>query len=66
MTSKVRFSVSLDAKTNVAIEDLAKQHKPELSKSYIVEYALVRLLEAMETKQLALPFAPRTENDAER
>jgi hypothetical protein len=54
--AKVRFSVSIDPKTNEAVEQLAKRHKPELSKSYIVEYALVRLLGAMEEKQLNLPL----------
>ncbi|SDA26276.1 hypothetical protein SAMN05216315_12935 [Nitrosospira sp. Nsp18] len=52
MSSKVRFSVSLDQTTNQAIEKLAQRHKPELSKSYIVEYALVRFPDAMEAKQL--------------
>ena len=56
MASKVRFSVGIDPRTNEAIEQLAKRHKPELSKSYIVEYALVRLLAAMEAKQLSLPL----------
>ena len=64
--AKVRFSVSIDPKTNEAIEQLAKRHKPELSKSYIAEYALVRLLEAMEGKQLALPLVLEDRNDASR
>jgi hypothetical protein len=62
----VRFSVSLDPKTNAAIEKLAQRHKPELSKSYVVEYALVRLLDAMEAKQLALPLVLEAERDADR
>lgn len=64
MSAKVRFSVSLDPGTNAAIEQLAKRHKPELSKNYIVEYALVRLLESMEAKQLALPLVLEDRNDA--
>lgn len=66
MSSKVRFSVSLDPKTNEAIEDLAQRHKPELSKSYIVEYALLRLLKAMDAKQLLLPLELEAGHDAER
>jgi hypothetical protein len=46
----------LDPKINEAIENLARRHKPAVSKGYIVEFALVRLLEAMETKQLKLPL----------
>lgn len=64
--AKVRFSVSIDPKTNEAIEQLAKRHKPELSKSYIVEYALVRLLDAMERKQLNLPLVLEDRNDGRR
>ena len=52
MVAKVRFSVSIDPKTNEAIEQLAKRYKPELSKSYLVEYALVRLLDAMDRSNL--------------
>ncbi len=66
MSSKVRFSVSLDPKTNQAIEELAQRHKPELSKSYIVEYALLRLLKAMDAKQLLLPLEFEGGHDAER
>ena len=66
MSSKVRFSVSLDSKTNRAIEELAQRHKPELSKSYIVEYALLRLLKAMDAKQLLLPLELEGGHDAER
>lgn len=66
MSSKVRFSVSLDPATNQAIEKIAERHKPELSKSYIVEYALVRLLDAMEAKQLTLPLVLEAGRDADR
>ncbi|GGJ52814.1 hypothetical protein CDQ92_15195 [Sphingopyxis bauzanensis] len=65
MSSKVRFSVSLDPATNQAIEKIAETHKPELSKSYIVEYALVRLLDAMEAKQLTLPLVLEAGRDAD-
>jgi hypothetical protein len=61
--AKVRFSVSIDPKTNEALEQLAKWHKPELSKSYIVEYALVRLLDSMKSKQLTLPLVLEDRND---
>ena len=54
MPEKNRFSVSLDLKTNAVIERLARRHKPELPKSYIVEFALVRLLGAVDAKQLTL------------
>lgn len=64
MSSKVRFSVGLDPKTNRAIEELAQRHKPELSKSYIVEYALLRLLKAMDAKQLLLPLELEGGDDA--
>ena len=66
MSAKVRFSVSIDPKTNKAIEQLANRHKPELSKSYVVEYALVRLLDAMEAKQLTLPLVLADRNDGRR
>ena len=66
MSSKVRFSVSLDPKLNQAVEKLAERHKPELSKSYIVEYALVRLLDAMEAKQLTLPLVLEAGRVADR
>ena len=66
MPEKVRFSVSLDPKTNAAIERLARRHKPELSKSYIVEFALDRLLDAMDAKQLALPLVLDAGADASR
>jgi hypothetical protein len=58
--------VSKDPKTNEAIEQLAKRHKPEFSKSYVVEYALVRLLDAMEAKQLTLPLVLQDRNDGHR
>jgi predicted transcriptional regulator len=64
--AKVRFSVSIDPKSNEAIEQLAKRHKPELSKSYIVEYALVRLLDAMEAKQLTLPLVLEDRSNGRR
>jgi hypothetical protein len=66
MSSKVRFSVSLDPKTNQAIEELAKRHEPELSKSYIIEYALLRLLKGMTAKQLLLPLELEAGHDPER
>jgi len=66
MSEKVRFSVSLDPKTNAAVERLARRHKPELSKSYIVEFALVRLLDAMDAKQLTLPLVLDAGTDASR
>ena len=66
MGAKVRFSVSIDPKSNEAIEQLAKRHKPELSKSYIVEYALVRLLDAMEAKQLTLPLVLEDRSNGRR
>jgi hypothetical protein len=66
VAAKVRFSVSIDPKTNEAVEQLVKRHKPELSKSYIVEYALVRLLDAMEAKQLTLPLVLEDRNDGRR
>ena len=66
MGAKVRFSVSIDPKSNEAIEQLAKRHKPEFSKSYIVEYALVRLLDAMEAKQLTLPLVLEDRSNGRR
>jgi hypothetical protein len=66
VSAKVRFSVSIDPKTNKAIEQLTNRHKPELSKSYVVEYALVRLLDAMEAKQLTLPLVLADRNDGRR
>ncbi|MCJ2077606.1 hypothetical protein MKK68_18445 [Methylobacterium sp. E-016] len=48
--------MSVDPKINAEIERMRRRHKPELSKNYIVEFALVRLLEAMDGKQLALPL----------
>jgi len=62
VASKVRFSVGIDPKTNEALEQLAKQHKPELSKNYLVEYALVRLLAAAAAKQLSLPLVLEDRN----
>jgi hypothetical protein len=56
MGAKVRFSVSLSDKTNQDLEALAANHKPPISKSYLVEYAVLRLLDAVETKQLTLPL----------
>lgn len=66
MAGKVRFTVSIDPKINAAIERVARHHKPELSKNYIVEFALVRLLEAMDGKQLALPLVLDPVADASR
>ncbi|MFF8801442.1 MULTISPECIES: hypothetical protein [unclassified Methylobacterium] len=66
MAGKVRFSVSIDPKINAAIERVARRHKPELSKNYIIEFALVRLLEAMDGKQLALPLVLDPVTDASR
>jgi len=65
MSAKKRFSVGLDAKIDAAVEKLARQHKPELSKSYIIEYALVRLLEAMEAKQLTLPLVLQSSRETD-
>ncbi len=56
MGSKVRFSVNMDEATNRSLEALAARHRPALSKSYLVEYAVLRLIEAVETKQLTLPL----------
>ena len=66
MAGKVRFSVSIDSKINAAVEQVARRHKPELSKNYIVEFALVRLLEAIDGKQLALPLVLDPVADASR
>lgn len=57
MGTKVRFSVSLSDETNKALEALAADHKPPLSKSYLVEYAVLRLVSAIKSKQLMLPLA---------
>lgn len=64
--AKVGFTVSIDPKSNEAIERLAKRHRPALSKSYIVEYALVRLLDAMEAKQLTLPLVLEDRSNGRR
>jgi hypothetical protein len=64
--AKVRFSCEHRPEDQETIEQLAKWHKPEFSKSYIVEYAFVRLLDAMETKQLTLPLVLEDRNDGRR
>lgn len=64
MGTKVRFSVSLSDETNDALEALAADHKPALSKSYLVEYAVLRLLSAIKSKQLALPLLLGDEDSA--
>lgn len=56
MGTKVRFSVNMSEETNQALETLAAQHKPPLSKSYLIEYAVLRLISAVHSKQLALPL----------
>lgn len=56
MGTKVRFSVNVSEETNRVLEALAAQHKPSLSKSYVVEYAVLRLIEAVASKQLRLPL----------
>lgn len=64
MGAKIRFSVSLSDETNNALEALAADHKPPLSKSYLVEYAVLRLLSAIKSRQLALPLVLEDEDSA--
>lgn len=64
MGTKVRFSVNLSEETNMALEALAEQHKPSLSKSYLVEYAVLRLISAVKSKQLALPLVLEDQENA--
>ena len=64
MGAKVRFSVSLSEETNRELEALAADHRPPLSKSYLVEYAVLRLVSAVKSKQLALPLLLEDEDSA--
>ena len=66
MGTKVRFSVNLSEETNKALEALAEHHKPSLSKSYLVEYAVLRLIFAVKSKQLALPLVLEDQENARR
>lgn len=52
--SKKRFSVSLEEEDHERVRALAKDHKPELTMSYVVEYAVRQFLERAEDPQLAL------------
>lgn len=52
--SKKRFSVSLEEEDHERVRALAKDHKPELSMNYVVEYAVREFLEKAENPQLAL------------
>lgn len=55
--------MTMDAETDRALEALAARHRPPLSKSYVVEFAVMRLLEAVESKQLALPLVLEKRGD---
>jgi hypothetical protein len=63
MSTKIRFSVNLSEETNLALEALAARHRPPLSKSYLIEYAVLRLIEAVNSKQLSLPLVLDSPND---
>ena len=64
MAKKVRFSVSLDPEVNQLLAQWGNKQRPKMSKQYLVELAVERLLEQLASRQLVLPLAPNRNDDA--
>ena len=52
--AKKRFSVSVDEADYVALDQMAKGHSPPLSMTYVVNYAIKRLLDQARDPQKPL------------
>ena len=63
ITKKVRFSVSLDSDVNQQLLQWGGRLRPRMSKQYLVELAVERLLEQLASRQLLLPLAPNKDDD---
>ena len=64
MANKVRFSVSLDPEVSQLLTQWGNKQRPKMSKQYLVELAVERLLEQLASRQLVLPLAPKRDDDA--
>lgn len=53
---KSRFSVTLPAALDARLRDIAHTHRPQVSKNFLVELAVTRLLDAVDSRQLPLPL----------
>ncbi len=52
--TKKRFSVSVEQEDYAALEELANGHSPRLTMTYVVNYAIKRLLEQARDPQIPL------------
>lgn len=53
---KSRFSVSLPKVLEARLVAIGEQHRPKLTKQFLVELAVTRLVDAVDSRQLSLPL----------
>ncbi|MEI9986576.1 MAG: hypothetical protein WDN69_27435 [Aliidongia sp.] len=53
---KVRFSITLPKSLDARLAEVGDNHRPKLSKQFLVELAVTRLVDAIDSSQLRLPL----------
>lgn len=53
---KARFSVTIPATLDQRLRDIAFTNRPKVSKNFLIELAVTRLLDAYDNQQLPLPL----------
>lgn len=53
---KARFSVTIPATLDQRLRDIALTNRPKVSKNFLIELAVTRLLDAFDNRQLPLPL----------
>jgi len=55
-SDKSRFSVTLPLVLDERLKEIARSHRPKVSKNFLIELAVTRLLDALDSQQLPLPL----------
>lgn len=53
---KARFSITLPRPLDARLAEVGSNHRPKLSKQFLVELAVTRLMDAIDSNQLRLPL----------
>lgn len=53
---KARFSVTIPATLDERLREIARTNRPKVSKNFLIELAVTRLLDAFDNQQLSLPL----------
>lgn len=61
---KKRFSITLSRAVHDRLAAFGESQRPRLTKTYLIELAVTRLLEDIENGQLELPLSRRRRRDA--